>query len=324
MAELQEEVESLPSFSMIIETDNLADADLDGLAASLASIDQQTWPPTKANECLLIDSGEAPPELLQQLSDRYPWIKVHRTSLSGYYETKMLGAELATGEILVYCDSDCVYEPDWLQVILSSFTQDEAIAIVAGETITRGRGAYGLAMAFTYIFPQYSGRKEMFPTRQYFLNNVAFRRELLLSIPIPVDLPLYRGNCVIHADSLGCYGHLIWQQPLARATHAPPHGGSHFFWRFLLIGHDYYWQNRLLSNKSQPKTNRSNPDSMAGIRNKLRIFKQRAGKIFGDRPGRWLYFPLAVPIMIASALLILLGYQITAAKPYYLMKVHSD
>jgi hypothetical protein len=63
---------------------------------------------------------------------------------------------------------------------------------------------------------------------------------------------------------------------------------------------------------------------MAGIANKLKIFKQRAGKIFGDRPSHWLYFPLAVPIMIASALLIFIGYQITTAKPDYLMKAHSD
>jgi hypothetical protein len=332
--------QQLPTFSIILETENLANADLAGLVNSLASLVNQEVSPERANEVLLIDSGDAPPELLQQLCDRYPWIKVHPAPpATGYYKAKMLGASLATGEIVVYADSDCVYEPHWLRSILTPF-EHPTIQIVAGETTTRGRGPYGTAMALTYIFPQYSGTTEVTPTAQYFLNNVAFRREFLLQNPIPTELPLYRGNCVIHIDQLQHEGHTIWLNPNARATHAPPDGLSHFFWRFLLIGHDYYWQKELIPaegrlrrsfddelsriERSAERGQRAEGDpTVAGMGEKLKVGRDRMARLFINKPLHAVYFPLAVPIMLASVALISAGYWITRFKPGYLLKTYD-
>jgi len=317
----------LPTFSIILETENLANASLEGLVNSLASLVNQDVSPTQANEVLLIDSGDAPPDLLQQLCDRYPWIKVHPAPPStGYYKAKMLGASLATGEIVVYADSDCVYEPQWLRTILATFTQDAQIQVVAGETTTRGRGPYGTAMALTYIFPQYSGKTEVMPTSQYFLNNVAFRREFLLQNPIPAELPLYRGNCVVHIDNLKRNGHTIWLNPNARATHAPPDGLAHFFWRFLLIGHDYYWQKQLIEADGrwqEAKEEEDRDPTVSGFGEKLRVGRDRMARLFINKPMHAVYFPLAVPIMLASVLLIAAGYWITRFQPGYLQKTYD-
>ncbi|MDX2241871.1 MAG: glycosyltransferase family 2 protein [Leptolyngbyaceae cyanobacterium bins.302] len=339
----------LPTFSIILETENLANADLEGLVTSLASLVNQDVSPIAANEVLLIDSGDAPPELLGQLCDRYPWIKIHPVPTStGYYKAKMLGASLATGEIVVYADSDCIYELHWLRTILTTFAQNPAIQIVAGETTTRGQGAYGTAMALTYIFPQYSGKTELEPTSQYFLNNVAFRREFLLQNPIPTELPLYRGNCVIHIENLKQAGHTIWLNPNARATHAPPDGLAHFFWRFLLIGHDYFWQKELVkvdgrwqrgvgepgsrgvraqTDKPQPSVLSPQPPdrdpTVSGFSEKLKVGRDRLQRLFINNPRHMLYFPLAIPIMLASVLLIYGGYWITRFKPDYLLKVYD-
>jgi glycosyltransferase involved in cell wall biosynthesis len=337
---------NLPSFSIILETENLANADIEGLSRSLASLLTQDIPPSYANEVWLIDSGDAPTNLLEQLCDRYPWIKVHPVPLAtDYYKAKMLGAQLATGEIIVYCDSDCIYEPGWLSAILTTFNQNDEIQIVAGETTTRGVGPYGTAMALTYIFPQYSGERELTATSQYFLNNVAFRRQFLLENPIPSDLPLYRGNCAIHAHCLTQHGHVIWRQPKARATHAPPNGFSHFFWRFLLIGHDYYWQGRLLAKSSTeptkqkhlealplPKpfpisapdfaTNKSR-DPIGGFQGKKQIFFERVGRMIKNEPRHQFYLPLAIPIVLASVTLIFAGYLITSCQPNFLLKAYD-
>jgi glycosyltransferase involved in cell wall biosynthesis len=309
-----------PSFSIILETENLANADLDGLVDSLASLVNQNLSPIEAKEVLLIDSGDAPPDLLQQLCDRYSWITVHPAPPStGYYKAKMLGAQLATGEIIVYADSDCIYEPHWLETLVSTFTQNENIQLVAGETTTRAKGAYGTAMALVYIFPQYSGKTELSQTHQYFLNNVAFRREFLLKHPIPVDLPLYRGNCVVHGEDLRRSGQVIWLNPNARATHAPPDGFSHFFWRFLLIGHDYYWQQQLIKRSDSGDRN-----AMAtGFGEKLRIFRDRISRLFHNNPLHALYLPFAIPIILTAALLIYIGYWITRLKPDYLLKTYD-
>lgn len=320
----------LPSFSIVLETENLANADLEGLSRSLASLVHQDISPSQANEVLLMDSGDVPTDLLEPLCDRYPWITVKPAPAgTGYYEAKMLGAQLASGNILVYADSDCIYEPSWLRTILTTFAEHEHIQVVAGETTTRGVGPYGTAMALTYIFPQYSGETTLTPTSQYFLNNVAFRRQFLLDHPIPTGLPLYRGNCVIHACHLLQDGHRIWRQPQARATHAPPNGLSHFFWRFLLIGHDYYWQNRLLSKAADRPRNQESPQDqnypnpMSGLQGKLQVFGERLQRMVKNEPQHLIYLPLSIPVVVISVLLIAIGNGITTLKPDCLLKLYD-
>ncbi|WP_448526243.1 glycosyltransferase family 2 protein [Parathermosynechococcus lividus] len=309
---------ALPSFSIILETENLAAASLEGLCHSLRSLVQQDLPLDHANEVLLIDSGDAPQDLLRQLCQRYPWLKVYPAAADiGYYQAKMLGAQVATGEIVVYCDSDCWYEPTWLRIMVATFTQGEHIQVVAGETTTRGAGFYHTAMALTYIFPQYSGDSAVQPTSHYFLNNVAFRRAFLLAHPIPASLPLYRGNCVIHAHNLQQNGYLIWRQPKARASHAPPSSVSHFCWRFLLIGHDYYWLRRLLAT-STPQ----HRQSFSGLQGKLKVFYERLRRMVHNNPRHLLYLPFCLPVAAISVLLIFTGHQLTAFNPNYLLKTY--
>jgi glycosyltransferase involved in cell wall biosynthesis len=318
---------TLPSFSIILETENLAQADFQGLLRSLACLDAQTPSPSTANEVLLIDSGDSPKDLLGQLCQQYAWLQVERAPEgTGYYDAKMLGARRATGEVVVFYDSDCLYEAQWLYQILRCF-QAPGLQVVAGETRTRGLGLYGTAMAISYIFPQYSGETELQPASQYFLNNVAFRRDLLMSYPIPCDLPLYRGNCVVHALQLREAGQTIWRQPLARATHAPPNGLGHFFWRFLLIGHDYYWQQQLRRDRPQRQplgnslgNNQERAEPTGGWMAKLRIFQDRMTKLVAADWRHAVFFPLSLPVIIVSALLIAVGYWVTALRPRYLLE----
>jgi Glycosyl transferase family 2 len=320
--------QTLPSFSLILETENLINADLEGLSESLTSLIAQDLPPTSAREVLVIDSGDAPPELIAQLQARHPWIKVHTTDRPmEYYEAKMLGAQLATGEVVVYCDSDCIYEPHWLRSLLTPFQGNRQINLVAGETTTRGLGLYGTAMAIGYIFPQYSYQQGLQPTRRYFLNNVAFRREFLLQNPIPYDLPLYRGNCQIHAQSLLKAGYELWRQPEARSTHAPPNGLSHFFWRFLLIGHDAYWQQQvqqqLRFTDADCQQTRRYQDPISGKGSKLGVFGVRMQGLIRRDWRHLLFFPLSLPVLISSSLLILAGNLITRQWPHYLLQAYN-
>lgn len=314
----------LPSFSIILETENLINADLDGLSQSLASLIGQTVPLSQAEEVLIIDSGDVPAELIAQLQQRHPWLTVHRTAEPmEYYEAKMLGAELARGEVIVYCDSDCLYEPQWLQNLLAPFVEHPQINLVAGETTTSGLGPYGTAMALGYIFPQYSGQTNLQPAHQYFLNNVAFRRQFLLSHPIPTQLPLYRGNCHIHAHQLMKAGEQLWRQPEARSLHAPPNGLSHFFWRFLLIGYDAYWQKRVQTQLQLPSSARGYRDPISGKSTKVGVFGVRLkGLLARDSRHLWM-FPLALPVLLSSSLLILVGNLITRWQPNFLLAAYS-
>jgi Glycosyl transferase family 2 len=316
-----------PSFSIVLETENLATADLAGLRRSLDCLAAQDPAPSHANEVFLIDSGDLPDRLRTQFVIQYPWLTVYPAPAGiTYYEAKMLGAQLATGAIVIYYDSDCLYDPQWLRTMLDSFA-DPAVQVVAGETRTRGMGIYGTAMALAYIFPQYSDRQPgqtgLQRSSQYYLNNVAFRREFLLTQPIPTALPLYRGNCVIHAKQLMRDGVTIWRQPLARATHAPPHGFEHFYWRFLLIGYDYYWQQRILAQlklTAQYLGPAAQDPTATGWRGKLQVLDDRVGKLIRANPWHLLFLPLAMPIVLVAVLLIWRGYRITCRRPHDLLQ----
>jgi hypothetical protein len=332
-----------PRFSLILETENLAEASPQGLWQSLASLEQQSLSPRLANEVLIIDSSAQLPQFLNSLCDRYSWLSIHAAPTgTNYYQAKMLGAKLATGDIVVYGDCDCTYNSDWLLNLLQPFVLRDDIEVVAGETTTRSQGIYGTAMALAYIFPQYSGEEVLSPSPQYFLNNVAFRRDLLLYYPIPAELPLYRGHCVIHAHLLLHQGKTIWRQPQARSVHSPPNGLSHFIWRFLLIGYDYYWLQQLLnchplcalptrSPNSEPRlslvlnhqgTLGKPIHPSPGFMVKVLIFIQRCSKMIQAQPLHIIYLPLALPIVLVAALLILIGYWLTASTPNYLLSIY--
>jgi len=309
----------LPSFSLIIETENLANADLGGLGRALDSLASQRPGPEAAEEVLIVDSGDLPAERLAELRRRHGWLQVHRAPpATSYYQAKMLAAEQATGEIIVFCDSDCVYEAGWLGQILAPF-RSAGIDIVAGETRTGGRGLYGAAMGLAYIFPPFSGESELQPSARYFLNNVAFRRSFLLEHPFPTGLGLYRGDCAIHAQRLRRDGHRIWRQPLARASHAPPNGLDHFVWRFLIIGHDLRRQTTILDESGDRSDELAGREAILGQSTKTGVFVDRIRKLAAGDPWRAALLVPAAPIVGAAVALILVGYMISVVRPGHLV-----
>lgn len=331
---------NFPSFSIIFETENLATVELENIYKSLASLAEQEIVPTRANEFLIIDGNYAPVEVIDQLCSVYPWITVKRFPGIGYYEAKMKGAALATGEIIVYCDSDCIYEPQWLKNVLTLFSQQSNINMVAGETATPIRNLYELAIAVHYFFPRFSDEKEPYISNQYFLNNIAFRRDFLLQNPILTDLPLYRGNCLLHAYYLSYMkGYKIWKHPQVRATHEPP-TLSFISWRYLLRGRDRILRKSLQSDLSQnlPFTTK---DQLLSTIEKLSL-RQKIGGIVSilmqtrllhlhqiqsvvqEDPRRLLLLPITIPYILWFELLYLSGSLVTYLEPNLILKLYES
>ena len=252
---------SLPTFSVAIETANLSVADLDGLRVTLEALAAQTVPMTRAKEVLLTDSGDVPAEVLEELLREFPWVRALRLPRgTGYEELKMAAVDAATGDVIVYADGDCYYDPVWLEALLEPFA-DPSVSIVAGETNIDSSGPYGLAMAIAFSFSA-STSSGLYRSDRYHFNNVAFRRSRLQSIPVPTRRPCYR-MVGLHAATLQSAGHVIWREPRARVRHASPNGLTHFVWRFLLFGHDGIVVPRLVAADARlPAVRRSR----AGIR----------------------------------------------------------
>lgn len=100
------------------------------LTDCLTSILKQTVLPT---EVIIIDDGEldAPP-LAQELSEQGIALSMHRKKTPGLTESRNLGAQLATGDIVFYLDDDTVLFPDYVGEILKVYKEHPHIGGVGG------------------------------------------------------------------------------------------------------------------------------------------------------------------------------------------------
>jgi len=227
-----------PSFSIIIESENLAVADSAVLFRALDSLFSQTIPVSRANEAILVNSGRIPADVEQEISERYPSLRLH-TMDSGttYYQAKQGPVSLTTGEVIVFCDCDCSYAPAWLESLLRPYVDPQIAAdVVTGETSIVLTGFYSYLISLSWCFPPYSNRKSPYRTDGYAANNVSFRRSVLDRTPIPTGLRLYRGNCSLHARELNQQGIDVWKAPGARAGH-PTLRFRHLPARYFMWGH---------------------------------------------------------------------------------------
>ena len=299
---------TVPSYSLIIETANLSLADLDGLRETLDSLAVQTLPVQNACEVLLADSGDVPPDSLQQTLRTYPWVRpMGLAEGTGYEELKMAGANASSGELIVFADGDCLYERTWLEALLAPFS-DPSVSIVGGETAINSAGPYGLAVAIASSFPARARSDSPYRSDRYHLNNVAFRRRVLQDVPIPSRQPCYRMSG-LHAARLLARGYTILRQPSARAVHAAPNGLSHFVWRFLLMGFDGVVVPRLIAKESMPADrSRVQRRRTFGL---IRFWAAQAiSKVAGElrgKPWRSLELPLALPVFASAVVLQAIG-----------------
>ena len=317
----------LPTFSIIYETENLASLKLENIYPSLDSLVGQDLPVTEANEFFIMDSGDVPDQTLKDLCAKYPWIQTRKIDPDlGYYEAKMKGAGMVTGEILLLCDSDCIYEKNWLRNILTFFAEHKEASIVAGETSTRIQNPYEMAIAMSYFFPRYTGKKEAYEEAHYFCNNVGFLRQFLLNNPIPPALPFFRGNCLVHAFSLHYLeGKKIWKHPGARALHEPPEI-KFSFWRHLLLGRDRVLRKKMLAELAE-KAGKPGVGSQTKGSWWVRVLKvfeiPQIFSVLKENPWRWLLLPFALPIALLLSLLFHLGCLITHFNQDYLLEEYN-
>src|SRR5204863_9045516 len=93
---------------------------------------------------------------------------------------------------VAFADADCWPEPGWLEALLAPFAQPQA-QVVAGRTTYRDDllGAAASAIDFLY-FPTPLGND---CTRNFYANNVAFRREVFDGHRYRPAPDVYRGHC---------------------------------------------------------------------------------------------------------------------------------
>jgi hypothetical protein len=224
------------------------------------------------------------------------------SSAAGYAAYHNEGFGRTSRDIVVFFDSDVIPEPGWLQQILLPFLNDK-IGVVAGNTYIEPHGLYARACALFWFFPPRCREAGLRPTNYFFLNNVAFRRDIFARFPFP-EGGYFRGKAYKHARSIWQAGIPVVQQMAARAAHPPPTGIRYFVLYALCRGDDH----ALLEREGhQPPL----AAFIANLRTAMARITGRRRELDAD----WAAVAVSVVLAIAYYGLMLIGHLLGRAHP---------
>ncbi len=87
----------------------------DTMDACLASLEHLNYP---EYEVVVVNDGSK--DGTRAITEHYPYARLINQENKGLSVARNVGAEAATGEIVVYTDSDCVADPDWLTYLVGT------------------------------------------------------------------------------------------------------------------------------------------------------------------------------------------------------------
>lgn len=207
-------------------------------------------------EVILVGSSEQVNQwrnLFPRWTSTFP-VKAVEANNAHYYELKNSGAQMASGEILAFTDSDNSLHPRWLSAIVESVRN--GADVVAGPVLFRSHS--GLApdhalmqgaasISFGWIVGKSQDRQPP-PAVGFLGNNVAFRVDTFHRFPFRIDLGRTCAPSLLFS-TLTDAGRRIVLQPKQQVAHV-------FSWRWWLlkfhfrIGYEVYLLRRL--DKSYP------------------------------------------------------------------------
>ncbi len=214
-----------PSLALVLETNNLAGAEraeeMTRLEALMTRLRAQTFPLTALRELVLTHCGlTAPEQAALEEAAGAPLRFVELPEGTGYYAAKNRGFLATSAEVVAFGDADCWPDPTWLTHLMAPFAGDERVAVVAGKTLYKDTilGAASTAVDFQY-WPSPLGEGKV---RNFYANNVAFRRTLFTEHAYPHAPDLHRGHCTLLAITLAHENIPIHFAPQATTRHPLP------------------------------------------------------------------------------------------------------
>jgi hypothetical protein len=186
--------------SLVIETHNLHGGDAEAQHVALDRVLRHLAPQLAARsertEVVLTHEGPAPRDL--DALERALGTSIRLAPMrdgSTYYDAKNRGFEASSGAIVVFADSDCWPLDGWLDGLLAPFA-DEGVCVVAGRTRYRD-DTLGRAVSLLDFLYVTRAAGDHVLTRNFYANNVAFRRAAFAAHHYREDEPFFRGHCQV-------------------------------------------------------------------------------------------------------------------------------
>jgi hypothetical protein len=216
---------NLPTVALVLETNNLRSSNdrarvCASLARLLTHLSGQTRPLAELAELVVTHDGfDAAERAALERAAGVPITFVELPPDTGYYQAKNLGFDATSADVVAFGDADCWPARTWLERLLAPFA-DRRTAVVAGRTTYRDDllGAAATSIDFMY-FPSPLGEA---CTRNFYANNVAFRRDVFAQQRYHADEHIYRGHCQRLGLRLVAAGVPVRFEPEAHTVHRFP------------------------------------------------------------------------------------------------------
>ena len=148
----------------------------------------------KRPEVILVHPGPESEsgDLVAAITEEAPQLgEVARVSAVGvpegrYYELKNAGISKASGELILFLDSDTLIEPQWLATLLTALENPEVIA-VSGHTYLNYNDLISRMLALTWFFPLRDRDGKNAGKRALNMNNCGFQADWIRAHPFPID-----------------------------------------------------------------------------------------------------------------------------------------
>ncbi|MGB1310495.1 MAG: glycosyltransferase family 2 protein, partial [Leucothrix sp.] len=162
-------------------------------------------------------------------------------STDGYYKAKNIGFDRTSSEVVVFADADCMPKENWLEKIVEPFLeaqqqQIELPPVVAGRT-TYHDSVLGSAIS-TMDFIYFKSPLQKGAVRNFYANNVAFRRDVYQKYHFEQHQKIFRGHCQLVGIELTQDGVPIHFQNTAHTIHRFPDNARELLKLRLLRGQD--------------------------------------------------------------------------------------
>jgi cellulose synthase/poly-beta-1,6-N-acetylglucosamine synthase-like glycosyltransferase len=187
------------------------------LGGCLKALCKQTWPPDRY-EVIVVDDGSSDDtaRIARAFDVEYAF-----QNNRGPAAARNRGAQLATGEFLLFTDSDCIPEEDWIEAMVAPFSDPKVMGV---------KGAYRNAKSGLwprFVQTEFEERYSLL-LRQESIDMVdtysaAFRREVFLAVGgFDTSFPSANNEDTELSYRLARRDHKMVYQPRARVWNADP------------------------------------------------------------------------------------------------------